>query len=548
MFPSFLRPYVLFLWCCLCVGPLAADTYPRQSALDVEHYRFALTLSDANDEITGVATISVRFREAGVTQVRLDLTQPHDGKGMTVTAVTVDGKAADYAHRKDVLQITLPASVPAGEGADLEIQYHGIPATGLIIGPNRYGDRTFFSDNWPNKARQWLPCVDHPYDKATSEFIITAPDHYQVVSNGLQLEETNLPDGLKRTHWQQSVPMATWLNALGVAPFAVQRVGTFDGKELQSWVFPQDRDEGFENLSTPTYQTLSFFSDYVGPFVYEKLAHVQANSITGGAMESTTSIFYNPDLIKGRSSDRLHNVMVHEMAHQWFGNAVTEADWDDVWLSEGFATYFTLLFREYANGHDDLIEGLKESRDQVFELDEKEPEYRIVHDNLDDMSQILSRLIYQKGAWFLHMLRLKLGDAAFQAGIRQYYQTYVNRNASTADFRHAMEQASGQSLEPFFQQWLYQRGNLFLEGSWAYDAAKKQVWVTLTPPKKKGPVYHMPLEVGFYQNGATVPTVQEIQWEGQKATFTFPMETRPDRVELDPRTRLLAKWTLVEGK
>jgi aminopeptidase N len=142
---------------------------------------------------------------------------------------------------------------------------NGKPATGFIIGETKHGDRSFFSDNWPTKARHWLPTIDHPYDKARSEMIVTAPAHYQVVSNGLLVEETDLADGRRVTHWRQSVPIPVWLNALGVARFAVQHLGEVEGVPVETWVFAADRDAGFHGFAVPTPHALEFFAHRVGP-------------------------------------------------------------------------------------------------------------------------------------------------------------------------------------------------------------------------------------------------------------------------------------------
>jgi aminopeptidase N len=168
-------------------------------------------------------------------------------------------------------------------------------------------------------------------------------------------------------------------------------------------------------------------------------------------MESATAIFYGADSVTGGRTERWRNVIIHEVAHQWWGTSVTEADWDDVWLSEGFATYFTTLFVEHAYGRDEMVELLESSRDYIFEFAAENPDYTIVHDNLDDMSQVLTRNIYQKGGWTLHMLRELVGDEAFWAGIREYYARHRNGSATTADFRRAMEEASGRDLETFFE-------------------------------------------------------------------------------------------------
>lgn len=321
------------------------DSYPKDPNIDILNYTFALTLSDTTDMIQGTATLQVRFKTSDKNKLRSDFVKKSgepSGKGMSVKRIISQGKELEFIHDADVLWIPLEAS-KAYEEQSISIEYEGIPNEGLSIGPNKYGDRCFFSDNWPNKARSWLPTVDHPYDKATCEFMVTAPLKYQVVSNGLKIEEGNIGEGMRLTHWKQSVPIASWLYVLGVGEFAVQYVDTFDNKSIQTWVYKQDRDAGFFDFATPTKQVLEFYSDYVGPFAYEKLANIQSNSF-GGGMEAASAILYSEKSVVGNRNERWRNVVIHEIAHQWFGNAVTEYDWNDVWLSEGLTTYFTVRF------------------------------------------------------------------------------------------------------------------------------------------------------------------------------------------------------------
>jgi aminopeptidase N len=542
----------------------ARDTYPRNPGIDIEHYAFTITLSDTTDVIGGVATVRARFVAAGQRTLRLDLVGVADslqGAGMTVDAVRLvagPSFAAEHqtrgegsgetprplrwTHERDQLLIDLGGEVPRGEPIEAEITYHGRPASGLRIGPDKYGDRTFFSDNWPHRARNWLPTVDHPYDKATSEMRVIAPAHYQVVSNGLLVEETDLGGGVRRTHWKQSVPIATWLYALGAAEFAVQHRGTFAGVPVETWVYRQDRDAGFSDFASPTPDVLTWFSDRIGPYAYEKLANVVANSVSGG-MEAASSIFYGDRSVTGTGDRGWKDVVTHEIAHQWFGNAVTEADWDDVWLSEGFATYFTLLYREHAYGRDDFVAGLRQSRDRVLAFYETRPDYRVVHDNLADMSQVTTRMTYEKGAWTLHMLRERIGTDTFWRGIRAYYAQYRNRNATTADFRRAMEDASHEDLEPFFRQWLYQGGIPDIALSWRWDARSKEIVVSA---KQTQSAYSFAVDV----------EVEPVSADGQRArgilalrpgapdSIRIPMDAKPTSLVVDPDTRLLARWTV----
>ena len=457
--------------------------------------------------------------------------------GMEVLAVTTPGGGAlDHRHADDLLTVTLAEPGAAGALATFTVDYRGVPASGLRIGPNKYGERTFFSDNWPNRARNWLPTVDHIGDKATCEFVITAPAHYQVVSNGRLLEETDLEGGMRLTHWRQSVPIPPWLYVVGVARFAVQHLGEFKGVPVQTWVYARDRDAGFYDFAVPTIEAMHFYDEYVGPYAYEKLANITSPA-TGGGMEAATALMYGENSVTGERSVRWRNVIIHEIAHQWFGNAVTESEWDDVWLSEGFATYFTLLFREHAYGRDDFVAGLKEAAERVWRWYDENPDYRIVHDGLDDMSRVTSVATYQKGAWVLHMLRERLGDEKFWRGIRLYYARYFNATASTDDFMRAMEEASGDDLQGFFDQWLRQGGNPAVEGSWRY--ADGAVEVELRQVQEVGR-FELWLDVGVYMDGESLPAhVTSVEVTASASRVVIPVAGEPSDVRLDPGTRTL---------
>jgi aminopeptidase N len=511
---------------------LLADNYSRQPGVDVQHYIFRVTLGDASDAIEGETTVSVRFLQDRLAELALDLASPANGKGMTVTAVTDGTSPAVYRHEADRLRITLNPPSKAGDLRQFTVKYHGVPAGGLLAVKNKFGDRCFFSVNWPNLAHQWLPTIDHPYDKATSEFIVTAPAKYQVVSNGRLQEEIDLGDGRRTTHWKQSVPIATWLDQIGVAQFASRHFGRAAGVPLQTWIFPQDREAGIASLEESTRQAIEFYNDHVGPYPYEKLAGVEAAGM-GGGMEVASAIFYGERGITGRPA---FSLVAHETAHQWFGDSVTEKDWDDVWLSEGFATYFALLTTEHYLGRDAFVTGLKNSRERVFTAEKRLPGIAVVQNRA--WSGIPNQIVYQKGGWVLHVLRGQIGTEKFWAGIREYYRRYRNGNASTADFEKVMEEVSGEDLGWFFQQWLYRAGSPVVDGTWLYNAEAKRVELALRQ-SQPGEAYRLPMEIGLDGKPA------RIEMTAKQQTFEIPADKEPASVELDPNTWLLMQATLV---
>lgn len=538
------RKSVLLLFILLlAAGTGYADTYPRNYAIDILHYAFDLQLSDNTDEINGKASIGFVCKKADVKQLRLDLINLADkwkGKGMTVQEVSYQNQPLSFTHKNDELLIQLAAAPAIDQPITVVIRYKGIPAGGMKIQPTKFVDRSFMCENWPNNARHWLPTVDHPYDKATSEFIVTAPAHYKVVSNGLLLEESMLDKTTKLTHWKQSVPVSCWLFVLGIAEFAVQYVDDFNGKSIQTWVYPKDREAGFLDFAEPTKQVLQFYSDLVGPFAYEKLASIETQSV-GGGMETSSAIFYDEKMVTGKKSVRLRNVVIHELAHQWFGNAVTETTWDDAWLSEGFATYFTLLFIENAYGQEEFINGIKASRKTVYDLTKKDSAWAIVAERSAEKGLVTSGLTYQKGAWVLHMLRDRMGQDAFRKGIQAYYKKFYNANATTNDFITEMEKAANQNLRGFFTQYLTRADNLQLKGSWAYDNKTQQITVTLQQTQSSRTPFDFPIEVAIYKAGNAAPEIKKFTVNSLQTSFNIPSATKPDLLLLDPRTVLLAE-------
>ena len=542
------RLFILLTACSLFLFPILskADNYPINKKIDIKHYSFALTLSDSNDEIIGSTNITIHFKQAGIQNFRLDLINQsieRKGKGMLVDGVYLDKNSVSYSHQKDALIINLPSPSTLNQTLVFTIKYHGIPSDGLRIGATKFGDRSFFNENWPNRGRHWLPLIDHPYDKATSEFIVKAPAHYKVISNGLLLEESDLGDNVKLTHWKQSVPVSSWLFVLGVADFAVKYVDEFKGKSIQTWVYSKNREAGFYDFDEPTKKVLEFYSAYVGPYAYEKLANIQTPSVNGG-METSSAIFYGEDLVNGKRDERIRNIVIHEIAHQWFGNAVTETTWDDAWLSEGFATFFTLLFIENEYGKEEYKKGISKAKKTVFDLSLKLPDFSIISNRTAENEPVTNGLTYQKGAWVLHMLRDLLGEKSFQKGIRAYYAKYFNSNTTTDEFRLEMEKASGKDLKLFFKQWLYQPINPIVNAIWKYDISVKKLTLQLTQSQSGDFLFNVPVEVGYYKTGSTTPTILKMNLSRKQEVFSFLVPSAPEKLELDPRNVLLNNGNL----
>jgi aminopeptidase N len=495
--------------------------------IDVKHYTFDIKLNDADNNIEGKATVTVKFLN-GAEGFNLDLVKKNaEGKGMLVSAVTENGKPLKFIQDDEQLKINTHAY--KGNTRDYTISYSGVPADGLIISTNAFGHRTFFGDNWPNRAHNWLPCVDNIADKATVDFIVTAPDHYQVISNGLQAEDKQLDGKLRQTHWVEAVALPTKVMVIGVAEFAVDRPGDVNGIPVFTYVFPESKEVGFKSYAMAK-NILPYFIKNVGPYSYEKLANVQSKTIFGG-MENASAIFYFEESVK---SPDIEELMVHEIAHQWFGDGASEKSFGHLWLSEGFATYMTNLYLENKYGADTLKTRLRADRKKVIDFEKKRLTPIVDTAVKTNYMQLLNANSYEKGGWVLHMLRRKLGEAVFWKGIRNYYSRYQGGNANTDDLRQVMEQASGKDLKQFFTQWLRTAGHPNLAVSWKYDEKDNNITINVTQGQEY--IYNLLLEVSVDGQLLTVP----VKEKSVKARFK--VKARPVDVMIDPNVNLLASF------
>lgn len=530
-----------FVAACLLLAPGAQAQYaPYNPSIDVLHYDFHIQVSDANDTLAGRAVITVRFTTV-TNNIRFDLMNINDtGRGMQTLAVSEKGQPLSFHHGKNVIEAALASPAQKDQVRTFEIVYKGIPADGLIISQNKYRHRTMFADNWPNRARHWIPCKDHLSDKATADFFVTAPAHYQVVANGVKTEERDLPGARHLTHWKEEAPLPTKIMVIGIADFAVQQAGVVNGIPVSSWVFPEVKEKGFYDYGQAV-DILPYYIKNVGPYSYKKLANVQSKTIFGG-MENAGAIFYYEGSITGtRKSESL---LAHEIAHQWFGDGATEADWPHIWLSEGFATQMTHLYLESRYGRDTLVKMMQADRRQVIEFTKRKKVPVVDTSAGADIMQLLNTNSYQKGGWVLHMLRSQLGDTVFWASVRDYYKTFQGKNAYTSDLQKIFERHAGRSLDKFFNQWLYLPENPSFQIHWSYDAASKKINVTLNQQTRS--VFECPLTLRLKMADGSF-TDHTVVVKDRSSSFTLDSSARPERLLPDPSCELLFE-ALVEEK
>lgn len=510
---------------------LFAFSASAQNNIDVQHYKFELELSDKSDTLKGKATITLQFTES-TNKFWLNLASTNGkGRGMIAYLVNENNEALTSIHAYDSLMIRLRKPAQKGETRTFEIFYEGIPYDGLIISKNKYGDRTFFADNWPNRAHDWIPCKDEPGDKASFEFIVTAPGEYKVISNGRLEEEKNLPHGLQLTHWNEEVALSTKVMVIGVAKFAVKQFADSPPDiPVSAWTYPQDSITGFRNYS-PAPAIVKFYSDYIGRYPYNKLANVQSKTIFGG-MENASCIFYYEQSAEENNS--LEDILAHEIAHQWFGDMASEKSFQHLWLSEGFATYLADIYLGSKYGTDSMNKRLIEERKTVIDFAKHSD--RPVVDSLTSLMGLLNANSYQKGAWVLHMLRKEMGDSIFQNFIRTYYETYKGKNADTRDLERVAEKMTQKDLKQFFDQWLFAPGIPQLNIQWQYDSRVAELSIIVTQLQHE--IFQFPLQLEM-ESETQKPEVVTLQITKRTETFQFPAKGEIWRFNVDPNVSLL---------
>ena len=526
----------LLLWLCFFFNIAFCQA---QSNIDVLHYKFEVELSDTTNAIIGKATIKLISLKD---EDRFQLNFFNSPKGVDFIRVFENQQPIFVKRAEGTHVIEMEPEIPLkkNEERTFTINYKCTPADGLIISKNKYGHRTFFADNWPDRAHNWIPCVDDPADKATVEFIVTAPSHYQVISNGIQIEETNLPDNKKLTHWKEDVPLPTKVMVIGVADFAVNYTGDVNCIPISSWVFPENKKEGFSDYAQAK-DILAFYSNYIGPYPYRKLASVQSKTIFGG-MENASAIFYFENSVTGKQEEEA--LIAHETVHQWFGNMATEKSFAHLWLSEGFATYLTHIFIESKYGTDSLNKEMQADRETVIHF--VKSSHKPVVDSVSPYKQLLNANSYQKGSWVLQMLRRQLGDSVFKRSIRKYYAAYAGKNAETKDFQKIVEDVSGKNLSAFFSQWLNCSVNPSLKITWKYLSKEKKIKVDIEQTQGET-VFNIPLEIEIrFSAGKKITMPLNITSKLQ--SFIWPVKEKPLTIIADPNTSLLFEGRISELK
>ena len=521
----------------LATSLLSTAVMAQQSGIDVREYGVKITIPDSGASIRGMVALTIERRVRHDSVLTLDLV------GMTVDSVIVlsvrPRQAREgFTYDGRVIRVVLP---PEPDEMWVRIKYHGTPQDGLIIGANAHGRRVAFADNWPQRARFWFPSVDHPRDKATSGFVVEVPAGWRVVANGVRNATT------PAIEWDESHPIPTYTMVIGAGEFTVSKhrpaIDGGDTIPIEVWTYPEDSTYADSVPFRRATEIVEVMQRLIGPFPYENLKHVESSTRFGG-MENASAIFYAEKPYVERKMGE--GVVRHETAHQWFGDAVTERDWPDIWLSEGFATYFDGVIGAALDGDTVLANSMRANAESYFKSDVTD---RPIVDSgyAADPIKLLNANSYPKGAWVLHMLRGTIGDSAFFRGLRTYYRTYRDSTATSSDFQRVIEKEARTNLGWFFHQWLYQPGYPQLDVTWQYDAGAGKVLLGITQRQKlEWGLFRLPAVTLEFRgtNGATVRRDVAVSASNREASARVDVPFAPTEVRVDPDGKLLLRVTI----
>lgn len=493
---------------------------------DILHYQFDWKIDFDSRCIEGKAIVTARSLINNLDKITLHLDDT-----MNVTKITQTLIPLNFIHDNDVLDINLIQLYHSDEEFKVEITYYGFPQSGLNFSYHE-NQPIIWSLDEPVGARNWFPCYDLPSDKATAEMRITVPEDMVVASNGSLIDVIDNPDNTATYIWQENYPIATYLISIAATNYEIFSDYYSSGSEFMEvtyFVYPEDLSQAQEDFSM-TVSMIEFYSQIFGeyPFLAEKygMAEIPGNT----AMEHQTCTSYPSIIITG--THKYDWIVAHELAHQWWGNSVTLAEWADIWLNEGFATYSDALWQENLYGFEGLKSRMSDFKNIYFTR-HTGPEHPVYNPPL---GHLFCAIEYEKAACVLHMLRFVVGDDNFWKILKKYAQDYAYASASTEDFQDVCEQVYGAELEWFFDQWIYKAGYPSYQFGWGYSGQNK-VRVIINQTQEDFPTFKMPVELEFFFPSGTK---KKIVWvEEKKNTFDFIFQEKPSEVLFDPEAWIL---------
>lgn len=535
----------------------------RSRNIDIKHVLIDLRFDWEKESAYGSTTVTLSpFAPAN--KVALD------AAAMEIKSVALsDGTPLkfDYnaAAENDNLQIYLDRFYKSGEDLSVKVEYStkyvNTADPDTAIGSFGRGLRFIKpTSDEPDKPRQiwsqgetefnryWFPSYDTPNDFRTSELRATVEKRFTVVSNGKLVSTTENADGTRTFDWKMDTPYSNYLTSIVVGEFTPVEQN-YDGIPVLNFGYTNETKEVAATVKNLP-DMIRFFSEKTGVrYPYPKYSQTMVEDF-GGGMENISATTQIEEMIHDERElidEDSDSLQAHELAHQWFGDYVTCRDWGQIWLNESFATYMDDLYNEYKKGHDDfLYANIRDNQNQYFNTWNSGNRRPIVTKYYTNKDAMFDSYAYPRGAAVLHMLRKHLGDDLFWRSLNHYLTTNAHQPVSTEDLRIAIEETTGQSMDWFFDEWLYRMGHPIFEVTQSYDDAKKKLTLNVKQTQKIDPNDEFP-QVEFFQTYVDIEIDNKIErvWIKPQAenVFTFDAASKPKLVNFDYESTLIKQMT-----
>lgn len=504
-------------------GTLASNNF------DVKYYRCEWEADPAVRYIKGKVTLYFKMTQAA-SNIVVDLVSV-----LSADSIKQHGTLLSFTRPVDAISINLTASLNANAIDSVSIWYHGTPGNtgfGSFIQDVHAGTPVMWTLSEPYGSRDWWPCKNNINDKADSlDVIITHPSQYKAASNGLLQYSTDIGGGKTVTYWKHRYPISSYLVCIAITNYSVfNNTVQLGNVTLPMVTYSYPENAALWQANTPNVlDALKYFHETFGdyPFIKEKYGHVQFG--WGGGMEHQTSTFIvNTD----------ESLMAHELGHQWFGDKITAASWEDIWLNEGFAT--NLASRQMERKYPQTA--IANRANVVFTIT-TQPDGSVRVDDTTNVNRIFNgRLSYSKGSQLLYMLQLILGDKDYFDGIRQYQHdpAVIYGNAHTSDLKRNLEQISGKDLTYFFDQWYTGQGYPSYKVTWkTIGSGTVSIKLNQVTSHSSVPFFQLPVPLVFKNSTQSKTVIADNKFNGE--TFIRTLGFVPDTVLVDPEYWLITK-------
>jgi aminopeptidase N len=511
----------------------------RSRTYDVIHYRIIVDLDESEKKVEGVTSMTFTPLSSRLDSLVLDAAE------MDIRSVSLAAGPLRFANRSPQLVVFFDRVLTSTDTLTVHVEYSCSPTAGLyFVRPDSANPKRrhqIWSQGEDTDNHFWFPCYDYPNDKATSEVIATVPESYRLVSNGKLLSATHDPQkGTRTFHWYEAQPHSSYLIMVAAGEYEVV-TEQYRDIPLDYYVYKDRKQDGVRSLAK-TYAAMEFFEAKIGvPYPWEKYAQIWISNFMWGGMENVSAVTLNDDtyLLDARAQVDFtsDDVVAHELAHQWWGDLITSRDWNNLWLHEGFANYFEAMFKQHEKGDDHFQYDLMQQATSVLNTEDAYGRSPLVG------RDGYSANVYSKGCWVLHMLRNILGEEGFWKAIRLFAQRYAFRNADTYELMLAVEDATGQSLGWFFDQWAYKAGHPKVAVTSTWDGERKTLQLEFAQTQvidSLTGVFKFPLSIECSTSASNTALMVFIDQSKQK--FSFPLPDQPLMVILDKGKNVLATF------